>query len=71
MNIFIGDAIVMERELELKLGMYLSTKFACFLGEQINLLTIEHEISYDEWVRLAKSALELNLSIYREAGEEA
>lgn len=60
----------MDRELELKLGMYLSTKFAAFIGEQVNLLTIEHEISYDEALKLARVALELNLSIYREINEE-
>lgn len=59
----------MERELELKLSMYLSTKFCCFLGEQVNLITIEHEVSYDEAIKLARTALELNLSIYREACE--
>ena len=60
----------MDRELELKLCMYLSTKLACFLGEQINLMTIEHEISYDEVVHLARSSLELNLSIFREINEK-
>lgn len=60
----------MDRELELKLGMYLATKLACFLGEQINLMTIEHEISYDEGIKLARSTLELNLSIYRESCKE-
>jgi hypothetical protein len=60
----------MEREIELKLGMYLSTKFCCFLGEQVNLITIEHEVSYDEAIRLARTALELNLSIYREASKK-
>ena len=59
----------MDRELELKLSMYLSTKLAAFIGEQINLLTIEHEISYDEGMKLARSSLELNLSVYRELNE--
>lgn len=59
----------MDRELELKLSMYLSTKLAAFMGEQINLMTIEHEISYDEGLKLARVALELNLSIYRELNE--
>ena len=57
----------MNRELELKLGMYLATKLARFLGEEINLMTIEHEISYDEGLRLARATLELNLSIHRES----
>lgn len=61
----------MDRELELKLGMYLSIKFCCFLGEQVNLITIEHEVSYDEAVKIARTALELNLSIYREGVERA
>lgn len=60
----------MERELELKLSMYLSTKLACYIGEQINLITIEHEVSYDEVVRIARSAIELNLSVFREASKE-
>lgn len=59
----------MDRELELKLSMYLSTKLAAFMGEQINLMTIEHEISYDEGMKLARSSLELNLSVYRELNE--
>lgn len=60
----------MERELELKLGMYLSTKLACFIGEQINLITIEHEVSYDEIIKIARVAIELNLSVFREASKD-
>lgn len=57
----------MDRELELKLAIYLSTELACFLGEQVNLLTIEHEITYDEAIKLACTVLELNLSVFRDA----
>lgn len=42
----------MDRELKLTLGMYLSTKLAAFLGENINLMMIEHDISYDEGIKL-------------------
>ena len=61
----------MERELNLKLQTYLSTKLACWLGEQINFMTIEQEISYDEGIKLARSALDLNVSIYREVDQES
>lgn len=60
----------MNEEERLKIGMYLSTKLACYLGQQINFVTIEHEISYDDVVHLARSALELNLSIFRQEGGE-
>jgi hypothetical protein len=53
----------MERELELKLGMYLSTKIAYLISEQVNLITIQHDISYDHGISLARAALELNLEM--------
>ncbi len=60
----------MDRELESKLVTYLSIKFCCFLGEQVHLITNEHEVSHDEAVRLVRTALELNLSIYKKASKE-
>lgn len=60
----------MEKDLELKLLSFLSTKIACLIGQEVNMLTIEHEISYDEAVQVTRKALELNCSVFRETCEE-
>jgi hypothetical protein len=60
----------MNREDELHLKAYMSTLLANWLGEQVSLMVIEHEISYDIAKAVTRSALELNLSLYRDGPTE-